>query len=259
MATSLIDLRADESDDWQTVTLPGSNLPVRLRRLHADPETKASVSLVRFPAGWRRPVAGYYSAAEEFVVLDGAIEVIATHGPGEYVYLPPRTVRVNTNSPSGALVVAYFSQAPKWDEGTPANPPSAEPVYGRPTGVMRESTAEVRGGFRAVDYLPAEPLPTDSDILYLDEQEEPGSGCPPGPCRADVAPRWCAAGPSPPRLTGLVQPGARYTARSRRRCSRIACSAPATSPATMRSAMIRWSLSISCQRSSVRSSRKKRA
>jgi hypothetical protein len=170
VATSLIDLRADDPDSWQTVTLPGSNLPVRLRRLHADPETKASVSLVRFPAGWRRPITGYYSAAEEFVVLDGAIEVIATHGPGEYVYLPPRTVRVNTNSPSGALVVAYFSQAPKWDEGTPANPPSAEPVYGRPTGVMRESTAEVRGGFRAVDYLPAEPLPTDSDILYLDEQ-----------------------------------------------------------------------------------------
>lgn len=50
----------------------------------------------------------------------------------------------------------------------------------------------------------------------------------------------------------------RYTARSRRRCSRMAFSAPATSPAAIRSAILRWSWSISRQLSSVRSSRRKR-
>lgn len=167
MATDLVDLRVDDHKNWQELTLPGSETPVRMRRLHVDPETKASVSVVRFPAGWHRPVTGHYTAAEELVVLEGAIEVVAEHRAGEYVYLPPRTVRTDTRCARGALVIAYFSGVPQWIEGRPDVPPPAAPVHGRPAGVMRDGAAEARGSFRAVEQLPAEPLPADSDILHL--------------------------------------------------------------------------------------------
>ncbi|HEY8533096.1 MAG TPA: hypothetical protein VIL44_04350 [Micromonospora sp.] len=183
MATSLIDLRADDHEGWQDFTLPGSNRPVRLLRLHADPETKASVSLVRFPADWRRSVTGYYTAAEEFVILDGSIEVVAPHRAGDYVYLPPRTTRVNTNTAGGALVLAYFSEAPKWTEGVADTPPPSEPVYGRPVGVMRDGAPEVRGSFRAVDDVPAEPQAIGRDILWLSDHTwewVPAGGVPVG-------------------------------------------------------------------------------
>ncbi|MGA3564507.1 cupin domain-containing protein [Melissospora conviva] len=168
MTTTPIDLRAEDQGQWLDLTLPGSEPPVRMRRLHADPETKASVSLVRFPAGWRRPGTGWYPVAEEFVVLEGGMEVVGTHGAGDYVYLPPRAIRAGTASPQGALVLAYFAGAPKWTEGQPDEAAPQEPVHGVPAGVMRKDAPEVAGSFQALDTVPAEPVAVDTDILWLE-------------------------------------------------------------------------------------------
>lgn len=156
----------DRVDSWLDVPIPGSAPPVRLHRLHADEETGASVSLVRFPAGWSRPVTGFYSVAEEFVVIEGAIRVGRTYRAGDYAYLPPRTIRSASASESGALVLAWFSGAPAWTEGLPETPPPADPVVllaadpavggstvGGPTdgpagGSARQDAPEVPGGYR---------------------------------------------------------------------------------------------------------------
>ncbi len=167
MTITSIDLLSDAPGEWHELTLPGSNRPVRLCRLHVDDRTKASVSLVRFPPGWRRPITGHYQAAEEFLVLDGAINVVAEHGAGDYVYLPPRTVRVDTVSPGGALVVAYFSAAPEWVDGVPATPPPQDPVYRRPEGILRDHAPEAPGRCHAVAELAPTASPVDRDIVWL--------------------------------------------------------------------------------------------
>ena len=82
---------------WQDLVIPGSEVPVQVWRLHAG-ENKASVSLVRFPAGWQRPAAGHYPVADEFVVLECSVEVGETYRAGDYAYVPPRTVRVASRS-----------------------------------------------------------------------------------------------------------------------------------------------------------------
>lgn len=150
---------------WLDLTIPGSTPEVRLARLHADPVTRASVSLVRFPPGWSRPGAGYYTAAEEFVVLEGAIEVVGSHGVGEYVYLPPRTVRTATVSPGGALVLAWFSGIPTWVTGEPEVAPAGPPVVRTPHGVLRADAAEVPGEYAVLPGAHAAALSVDADVF----------------------------------------------------------------------------------------------
>lgn len=148
-------VQLDRVDDWLDVPIPGSHPAVRLHRLHVDRETGASVSLVRFPAGWSRPGTGHYSAAEEFVVIEGEIRVGATYRTGDYAYLPPRTLRSASASESGALVLAWFSTAPTWSEADPQTPPPSDPVValaaGPEAGTMRQDAPEVPGGYRITD------------------------------------------------------------------------------------------------------------
>lgn len=109
----------DPGLDWIESTIPGSSPPVRLVRLHADAETGASVTLVAFPPGWTRPGTGHYPCAEEFVVLDGRIEITGEVYPaGEYVYLPPRATRTDgVVGPEGCRALAWFSGRPAWTPG----------------------------------------------------------------------------------------------------------------------------------------------
>lgn len=148
-------VQLDRVDDWLDVPIPASHPAVRLHRLHVDEETGASLSLVRFPAGWSRPGTGFYSAAEEFVVLEGEIRVGHTYRAGDYAYLPPRTIRSASACGSGALVLAWFSAAPAWNEGEPQTPPPSEAVVvraGDPAGGPRRRDApEVPGGYRITD------------------------------------------------------------------------------------------------------------
>lgn len=134
-------------DAWHEVLIPASDRPVKLHSLHRDPESGAALSLVRFPPGWRRPSTGHYTCAEEFVVLEGGIRVGVEYSEGDYVYLPPRSVRTDSVSESGALVVSWFSAPVSWVDGPAPDPSPGSPVVSRDAGVLRASAAEVEGAY----------------------------------------------------------------------------------------------------------------
>ena len=112
LACSLGDLAAL---DWEPFEVPGGSVPVSVSRLHADPETRAVTLVVRFPAGWQRPEAGAYSAAEEVYLLDGSLEMNGTpYGAGTWFRVPAGAVRRHTASPGGAVALARFDGPARW-------------------------------------------------------------------------------------------------------------------------------------------------
>jgi hypothetical protein len=158
-------VRLDEVIDWLELAIPDSAPAVRLSRLHAGADG-ATVSLVRFPAGWSRPATGHYTAAEEFLVLEGSIVVGDRFSPGDYAFLPPRTVRAESSSEGGALVLAWFSGPPEWRAGTPPEPAPQAPVRSNdPAGVLREAAAEVPGRYEVAASRRADDL--GADVLDL--------------------------------------------------------------------------------------------
>lgn len=154
-----------EIDDWLNLTIPGSDRPVQMHVLHADPASGASVAMVRFPAGWGRPGIGIYAVAEEFVVLEGSIRIGQQFSAGDYVYLPPRTVREASFTEHGAVVVAWFSGRPVWTPGAPDVPAAGDPVTSRTSGVLRADAAEVPGAYEVREIASGSPEAEDVDIL----------------------------------------------------------------------------------------------
>jgi hypothetical protein len=183
---TLVDLHAADLP-WRSITIPGSAPKVGLVRLHADTRTSASVSLVRFPAGWDRPGVGHYQCAELFVVLDGSIEVSGVHyAEGYYGYLPARASRIDSRSREGCLAVGWFSAVPAWSADPPLVPPDEAPRRGR-LGAPGQPL-DIGGGACRCDRVPAGPVAVTTELLW------PGSG------------KWCLvpSGALPPALPGTA-------------------------------------------------------
>lgn len=102
--------------------IPGSTAPVRMARLHVDPDGR-SVSLVRFPPGWTRPARGHYLAGEELVVLEGELHVSGiVCRPGDFGWIPARALRFDSGTSSGVLALACFDGPPTWVAGDGGDP-----------------------------------------------------------------------------------------------------------------------------------------
>lgn len=98
--------------------------------LHADPlevhplrqDDTTSVLFVRFLAGWARRAPVSCAAAEEFVVLDGVLELNGSLlGPGSVAHVPADAVRAITISAGGCSAVAWFLGPPRWDDADPVS------------------------------------------------------------------------------------------------------------------------------------------
>jgi len=99
---------------WVERTIPGSDRPVTLTRLHVDGDGAYS-ALVRFPAGWSRPGLGHYDAAEEVLFLDGDFTMSGRrYGRDDYGWFPVGYRRQGSASSGGALALAWFSVANRW-------------------------------------------------------------------------------------------------------------------------------------------------
>lgn len=100
--------------DWRVLPIPDSSSHVDTIRLCVG-SYGSSTLLVRFPAGWKREVEGFYECAEEFVVLEGELHlsdfVFVT---GDHGWVPARGARGLTHTPVKTYALAHFFGFPKW-------------------------------------------------------------------------------------------------------------------------------------------------
>ena len=115
-------LHAFAALNWQSAPMPGANAEAEIAQLptFADRSFRA---FVRFPAGWARSAPGHYEVAEEFLLLEGELDMNGrTWRAGGYAWVPPGQVRTATGSRTGCLAFARFGGSPRWRTGTPALP-----------------------------------------------------------------------------------------------------------------------------------------
>jgi len=99
---------------WREVTIPDSSPSVTMARLREEPDG-AFWALVRFPAGWSRPVVGHYLSDEEFWLLEGELTISGvTYVPQQGDHIPAGQPRADSRSPNGALALARFAGPATW-------------------------------------------------------------------------------------------------------------------------------------------------
>ena len=83
---------------------------VDAKLLSCDTQTRASSSLVRYAAGWRRPGAVHFLADDEFYVLSGDLTISGTtYTEHCYAFLPGGYTQTDAHSESGALLMRFVS------------------------------------------------------------------------------------------------------------------------------------------------------
>lgn len=175
--------------------MPGANLPIDMVRLESASD--AFAMLGRFPAGFARPVAGGYAAAEEFVVLAGALELEgATVESGTLCFIPAGHVRSPMRSPRGCTVLVWFSGVPMFRRAAAL---TASPVAAVAMVAVEEAHPDARllrtteADWKIVDsrLLTTAPVPVDAVDLALTWWARVGPGAhaelPAGPVLARMA------------------------------------------------------------------------
>lgn len=111
---------------WRQAPMPGSNMDLDMVRLDADAPTFAILG--RFGPGFERLQRGGYHHAEEFIVLDGYLELEGIRlNVGDLTLVPPIYLRTRMLAPEGCTVLAWFGGPAifrdEQDLGTPCSDP----------------------------------------------------------------------------------------------------------------------------------------
>jgi hypothetical protein len=106
---------------WRRIA-PGLARPdAEFKFLSRDERDGACSILIRYPAGWRREGPEFIEAAEEFYVLDGALEVNGhVFARDHYGYLPARATRTSMAAPAGAVALTFLDREPVLHAGAGA-------------------------------------------------------------------------------------------------------------------------------------------
>jgi len=113
MARPHVDFIPAQVVPWQAGLYGGARPDVAQRVLSMDDDSGESSLMVRYPAGWHRDEPEALDVDEEFLVLDGAIEIGGQHyGKLDYAHLPPGYSRDSAHSAGGAVVLTFFSGEP---------------------------------------------------------------------------------------------------------------------------------------------------
>lgn len=108
---------------WRPGLYSGARPEVESKLLSIDEAGTDATTVVRYPAGWSRPNPEHLTAHEEFLVLDGALEINGIRYEAQHFgFLPAGYVRERAASPEGATVLTMFYDAPQVVAGAPATP-----------------------------------------------------------------------------------------------------------------------------------------
>ena len=108
---------------WQSGFWTGDRPEVETRTLSVEDDGSAATVLVRYPAGWRADGVEHLDALEEFLVLDGELEINGiVYGPQGYAALPARYPRRTQSAPGGAVVLSMLHGRPTPRPGEAAEP-----------------------------------------------------------------------------------------------------------------------------------------
>lgn len=157
----------DTAHGWTPIDIPGGSAPVPIVVLRRDPASRAQTMFVRFPAGWSRPVAGFYEAAEELVVISGVLHMSGiTYKPGDWGYIPAGSVRTSTDTPEECVVFAHFDGPARWQAAAEASGPPhmTETLSGAPRVLRSGDGSQASFG----PLKPDEVAATDTEVLELE-------------------------------------------------------------------------------------------
>jgi hypothetical protein len=101
--------------EWQNSVIDCLSPDIETKVLSLDQETGAASVILRIPAGWRHDGPRWLDADEEFMVLDGSLELNGkTLDMDCYAFLPAGTERRHAASADGASIIAFYSKTPAW-------------------------------------------------------------------------------------------------------------------------------------------------
>ncbi|MFO1427918.1 MAG: DUF4437 domain-containing protein [Steroidobacteraceae bacterium] len=106
---------------WARGLYGGARPDVETKMLSRDDADGSSSCIVRYGAGWERSTSEHLLAHEEFLVLDGAIEINGrSYAKHSYGFLPAGYVRERARSPRGAVLFTTFNAEPRAGAGRSA-------------------------------------------------------------------------------------------------------------------------------------------
>jgi len=104
---------------WRQGLYAAGREDVGMKLLSIDEAGTDATCIVRYPAGWRR-AAHWVTAHEEFLVLDGAIEINGRrYDRHSYGFLPAGMPRSRASSSEGAVLLTMFYDRPETRTGQP--------------------------------------------------------------------------------------------------------------------------------------------
>jgi hypothetical protein len=127
MARPHIDYLQSQTVPWQPSHWP--HLPgCELKILSRDTDRGSASVLVRYPSGWAAPGPGFLGTGEEFLVLDGLLELDGRRcAQDTFGWFGAGYRHASRSAPDGAVVLAFYDAEPVWTHGEPpADRPAAE-------------------------------------------------------------------------------------------------------------------------------------
>ena len=109
--------------NWQNHDFDCFSPDIETKILSLDQDTGAASVILSIPAGWQHDGPRWLNADEEFMVLDGSLELNGkTLDMDCYAFLPAGSERRHAASPNGASIIAFYSKTPDWLGQQPAHP-----------------------------------------------------------------------------------------------------------------------------------------
>ena len=91
----------------------GARPDVDMRILSIDNEGGDASTMLRWPAGWSREEPEHLDCDEEFLVLEGSLEINGKlYRKHDYAHLPGGFLRTSQRCQSGAVTLSFFSTEP---------------------------------------------------------------------------------------------------------------------------------------------------